>query len=67
MEGAPWRFTEAARKHDIDDADIIHAIRNLFRYIEQEYDGELRMLILGADRTVACWRSWSCLQMIRSV
>lgn len=24
---------------------------NPFRYIEQEYDGELRMLILGADRT----------------
>jgi hypothetical protein len=44
-------ITEAARKHDIDDADILHAIRNPFRYIEQEYHGELRMLVLGADRT----------------
>lgn len=44
-------FTAGARKHGIEDADILHAIRNPFRYIEQEYDGELRMLILGADRT----------------
>ncbi len=42
---------ESARRHGIDDADILHAIRTPFRYIEQEYDGELRLLILGADRS----------------
>ena len=42
---------ESARRHGIEDADILHAIRTPFRYIEQEYDGELRLLILGADRS----------------
>lgn len=40
----------SARKHDIDDADIFHAIRNPYRYVEQEYDGELRLLIIGPAR-----------------
>lgn len=29
----------------------MHAIRNPFRTIEQDYDGESRLLLLGADRT----------------
>lgn len=41
---------ESARKHGVDDADILHAIRHPLRYIEQEYDGELRRLVIGADR-----------------
>lgn len=44
-------IADSARKHDVEDADILHAIRTPLRYIEQEYDGELRLLILGADRS----------------
>ncbi|NEE01912.1 DUF4258 domain-containing protein [Phytoactinopolyspora halotolerans] len=44
-------ITDAVRKHGLGDSDILHAIRNPFRYIEQEYDGELRILVLGADCT----------------
>ena len=40
----------AARKHGIGDADILHAWENALRYIEYEYDGEDRLLIIGADR-----------------
>ncbi|MDF2443285.1 MAG: hypothetical protein JWR01_1488, partial [Subtercola sp.] len=35
----------------IDDADIAHAIRNIIRYLEQDYGGERRIFIIGADRT----------------
>ncbi len=41
---------ESARKHGIEDADILHAIPNPLRYLEQEYGGESRRLVLGADR-----------------
>jgi uncharacterized DUF497 family protein len=44
-------ITASARKHGISDADILHAIDNLIRYREQEYDGELRIFAIGADRT----------------
>lgn len=40
-----------ARRHGITDADMLHALRNVFRYIEQEYKGELRILVIGADTT----------------
>jgi hypothetical protein len=43
-------FAESARKHGIDEADILHALRNIIRYWEMEYDGELRIFIIGADR-----------------
>jgi len=43
----------SARKHDVEDADIFHAIRNPYRYVEQEYDGELRLLIIGPRATAA--------------
>jgi len=57
---------ESARKHGIEDADILHAIRNPLRYLEQEYGGESRRLVLGADRAGSCWRSWWCRCMSRS-
>ncbi|WP_163544742.1 hypothetical protein [Occultella kanbiaonis] len=44
------RIVPSARKHGIGDADIHHAIDNVIRYREQEYDGELRVLLIGADR-----------------
>lgn len=44
-------ITASARKHGIADADILHALRHPFRYVEQEYEGELRTLVLGADRS----------------
>ncbi|MCL2595031.1 MAG: hypothetical protein FWD83_05880 [Promicromonosporaceae bacterium] len=40
---------ESARKHGIDDADILHAWANALRLIELEYDGEERVLVIGAD------------------
>lgn len=40
----------SARKHGIPDDDILHALRNILRYIEQDYDGETRLFIIGADR-----------------
>jgi len=41
----------AARRHGIADADIVHAFENAIRYVEFEYDGEDRLLIIGADRS----------------
>ena len=40
----------AARKHGIVDADIEHAWFNAIRLVEYEYDGEERLLVIGADR-----------------
>lgn len=40
----------SARKHGIADEDILHALRNVLRYIEQDYDGETRLFVIGADR-----------------
>lgn len=45
------RFAASALKHGVVAADIIHAIDHPIRYREQEYHGELRILIIGADRT----------------
>ncbi|MGV8966391.1 MAG: hypothetical protein ACOH2F_08935 [Cellulomonas sp.] len=39
-----------ARKHGIADDDILHALRNVLRYIQQDHDGETRLFIIGADR-----------------
>jgi hypothetical protein len=38
---------DSARKHDIPDADIRHAWRHAVRYVEYEYDGEERLLVIG--------------------
>ena len=40
----------SARKHDVSDADILHALDNVIRYREQEYDGEVRIFVIGPDR-----------------
>ncbi|WP_319455140.1 MULTISPECIES: hypothetical protein [unclassified Mycobacterium] len=43
-------ITNSARKHGIEDADMLHAVANAIRIIEQEYDAEVRSLVIGADR-----------------
>lgn len=40
----------SARKHGIQDADIIHAFEQAIRLVEFEYDGEDRLLVIGPDR-----------------
>ena len=42
---------ESARKHGIDDVDMLHAFDNHIRYVEQEYGGEVRTLLIGPDRS----------------
>lgn len=44
------RIEDSARKHGVADADILHAWRNALRIVEQEYDFETRLLILGPSR-----------------
>jgi hypothetical protein len=36
----------SARKHGVAD----HAVRNTVRYIEQDYDSQIRLLLIGPDR-----------------
>jgi len=40
----------SARKHGIDDADIEHAWANAIRFVEYDYHGEDRLLVIGPDR-----------------
>ena len=40
----------SARKHGLEDADIQHAWLNAIRLVEYDYDGEGRLLVIGADR-----------------
>jgi hypothetical protein len=42
---------DSARKHGVTDRDMRHAVRVPFRVIEQEYDGEGRVLFIGADQS----------------
>jgi uncharacterized DUF497 family protein len=42
-------ITSSARKHGLDDASITHAWENALRYVEYEYDGEERLLVIGPD------------------
>lgn len=44
------RIASSARKHGVEDADMVHAVDHPIRYREQEYQGEERILIIGADR-----------------
>lgn len=37
----------SARKHGISDADMLHALAYLIRYIEQDYDNEARIFVIG--------------------
>ena len=39
----------SARKHGLEDADIQHAWLNAIRLVEFDYDGEERLLVIGAD------------------
>lgn len=39
----------SARKHGLTDAEIQHAWDNAIRLVEYEYDGEDRLLVIGAD------------------
>ena len=45
------RIEDSARKHGIDDDDMFHALDHMVRYREQEYDGEFRVFVIGADRS----------------
>lgn len=51
MEWSETDILGSAYKHGIEEADIRHALRNIVRYREIEADGELRMLIIGPDRS----------------
>jgi hypothetical protein len=44
-------IADSTRKHRINDKAMRHAVRNPLRVIEQEYDGEIRQLVIGADQT----------------
>ncbi len=44
---------ESARKHGVADSDIAHAWTNALRFVEYEYDGEDRILVIGPDATGA--------------
>ena len=44
-------IVQSARKHGFDDADVLHAYENAIRIVEYEYNGEERVLVIGADRT----------------
>lgn len=43
----------SARKHGVADPDILHAWANALRYVEYEYEGEDRLLVIGPDTTGA--------------
>jgi hypothetical protein len=42
---------DSPRKHGIADSDIRHAFVNAIRLVDQEYDGEARVLLIGPDRS----------------
>ena len=42
-------ITASARRHGVDDVSIDHAWENALRYVEYEYDGEERLLVIGPD------------------
>jgi uncharacterized DUF497 family protein len=44
-------IVQSAHRHGVDDADIVHAYENAIRIVEYEYNGEDRVLVIGADRT----------------
>ena len=43
----------SARKHGIADDDILHAWENPIRYVEYDYAGEDRLLVIGPSRSGA--------------
>lgn len=40
----------SARRHLIQDDDVVHAWNNAIRFVEFEYAGEDRLLVIGPDR-----------------
>ena len=44
-------FSYSAGKHGIGEEDVLHALRNVVRYWESEYEGEARVFAIGPDRT----------------
>ncbi|WP_151082977.1 hypothetical protein [Nocardioides cynanchi] len=40
---------DSAHRHDVTNQDILHAWENALRYIEYEYEGEDRLLVIGPD------------------
>ena len=51
---------ESALKHGIASADVIHAWRNALRYVEYEYLGEDRLLVIGPSQSGGCLSSLQC-------
>lgn len=43
----------SARKHNVSDADILHAWTNALRLVEYDYRGEYRLLVIGPSRSGA--------------
>jgi len=41
---------ESARRHGVEDADIVHAFEQAIRLVEFDYHGEDRLLVIGTDR-----------------
>ena len=41
----------SARKHGINDDAMLHAYRNMLRYVELEYHGDTQLLVIGPDET----------------
>jgi hypothetical protein len=52
-------IAESARRRGIDTEDILHAWDNAIRYVEFDYEGEDRLLVIGGDRRTAACSSWS--------
>jgi uncharacterized DUF497 family protein len=44
-------FAASARKHGVPEEDALHAMRHPLAQLEQSYDGESRMLVIGPDRS----------------
>lgn len=47
------QISASARKHGIPDADILHAWEHAIRYVEYEYHGEDRLLVIGPSASGA--------------
>ena len=45
------RSVVSARRHGASDDDIRHALANAIRFIDFDYRGEDRLLVIGPDRS----------------
>ena len=55
----------SARKHGITDAEIEHAWHHAIRLVEYEYNGQERLLVIGADQHGRLLELVAVLQMNR--